>query len=352
MLSCVLSIVVLTALGAVVAQAPPPAAERADHGDARIQVENTAPPRIAVMSEQFMPGEYWLGVQCIPAAPALRAQLNLPKRQGLLVVEVLPKSPAAKAGIVRHDILLRIGKRQLGNPRNLVEAVEAANETEEKIELIRGGNRQNIVVTLAKRPEEARRKVNMFMPAQTEDDWKIIHGWIEGMRQGQGGTAGQPPVHFRFFHPGAIVSQSGFVQKPMPENMSVIVSKNGDQPMRIEIRRNDDKWVLTDKSLDKLPDDVRPFVERMVGGGMKWTGGMHSFDVVPNVMVQPIHGAQGKTVFSPRPQPGQKHVVTLPGLDPRLEQRFNEMNRRMDRMLKMMEKMMENRQVQPPENDD
>ena len=58
-------------------------------------------------------GEYWLGVECLPVMPALRAQLNLPEKQGLLVAAVMPDSPAAKAGIKQHDVLLRVGEKPL-----------------------------------------------------------------------------------------------------------------------------------------------------------------------------------------------------------------------------------------------
>ena len=50
-------------------------------------------------------GEYWVGIWCMPVPSALRAQLALPEKQGVLVENVAPDSPAAKAGIARYDIL-------------------------------------------------------------------------------------------------------------------------------------------------------------------------------------------------------------------------------------------------------
>ena len=90
---------------------------------------------------------------------ALRAQLNLPEKQGLLVEGVAPESPAAKAGIEQYDILLRAGDKPLTEPRDLVEAVQAAKDGKLTIELIRGGQHKTIEATPAKRPEEARRPV-------------------------------------------------------------------------------------------------------------------------------------------------------------------------------------------------
>ena len=43
--------------------------------------------------------------------------------------------------------------------------------------------------------------------------------------------------------------------------------RSGKNPAKISVSRGDEKWNLTDQELNKLPDDVRPFVERMLGGG-------------------------------------------------------------------------------------
>jgi RND family efflux transporter MFP subunit len=55
-----------------------------------------------------------LGVTVEPVSPALANQLNLPREVGLLVTQVVPQSPAAKVGVEKHDVLLRIGGAQIG----------------------------------------------------------------------------------------------------------------------------------------------------------------------------------------------------------------------------------------------
>src|SRR5262245_15019342 len=59
--------------------------------------------------------KYWIGLLGgpIPADDALRAHLDLPENQGLRVENVVPDSPAAKAGLKRHDILLRANDQDL-----------------------------------------------------------------------------------------------------------------------------------------------------------------------------------------------------------------------------------------------
>jgi membrane-associated protease RseP (regulator of RpoE activity) len=70
-------------------------------------------------------GKFWIGVECREAQPDLRAQLGLDDGQGLVVVHVAEESPAAKAGIKQHDVVVSAGDAKLGRPQDLVKAVEA-----------------------------------------------------------------------------------------------------------------------------------------------------------------------------------------------------------------------------------
>ncbi len=338
--SCTMGVMPLVVLGAAAALAQPTDDRDADPADVRsgvVEMPGAFQPRMVIAKKLIPRSEYWLGIRCFPVEPALRSHLNLPEGQGVLVVGVVPESPAAEAGMVKHDVLLRFGDRKLGRPRDLVEAVEAAKEQAEKLELVRRGKRLTVEVIPAKRPERLRGPVEK--PAPRPADWETVQKWLERMAPGEAGEAGGPPLRFRFFHPGAIVPKDAITRKPMPENLSVIVRKQGDQPARIEVRRDDDKWELSENDLDKLPDDVRPFVERMLGGGFgAELGVMKSFDVVPDVMI---------------PRGRFRMDAPFPRLDPRLKRHFDEMNRRLDRMMEMMERMSraEDRR-RPAENDD
>ena len=151
--------------------------------------------------------EYWLGIGCAPVPAALRTQLNVPEKQGLLVEGVAPDSPAAKAGIAQYDILLRAGDKPLAEPRELVKAIEAAKESKLKIELIHDGKPKTIEATPAKRPEEARRHGRSRR--RPPGDWETMEKWMERMWPGEERDGERPPMRFRFFHPGAIVPSDG-----------------------------------------------------------------------------------------------------------------------------------------------
>jgi serine protease Do len=255
-----LSNVVLTIWGAAALAGSPAILGDSEFGMELVDgvITVAEPPEIA---------EYWLGIACVPVSPPWRAQLNLPEKQGLLVQGVAPDSPATKAGILQHDILLRAGDKPLSDPRDLVHAVDAAKEGKLKIELLRGGKPKTIEATPAKRPEDARRRA-AGMP--TPGDREAMEKWLQDMLSyGEaGGDGPRSPVQFRFIHPGAIVPRDVLVPAPLPPNMSIVVSKEGDQPAKIVVKRGDEKWEVTEKELDKLPADVRPHVERMLGGGL------------------------------------------------------------------------------------
>ncbi|HUG67316.1 MAG TPA: PDZ domain-containing protein, partial [Pirellulaceae bacterium] len=70
--------------------------------------------------------KYWIGVQAIPIDDALKSQLKLEDR--LIVRSVMPNSPAATGGIQQHDILLRIGERDVRNLEDLFKAVSGQRE--------------------------------------------------------------------------------------------------------------------------------------------------------------------------------------------------------------------------------
>lgn len=344
--------VILTA-GPAAAQAP--AEPSVKHGTVRVQVESAdaqsvqISPSVTVTRVESQPatasqdvvvsttiaveqGEYWLGIQCFPVMPALRSQLGLPEKQGLLVVHVAPEGPAAKAGIVQHDVLLRIGEKPLAEPRDLVEAIEASKGAKLKIELVRGGKPQTLEATPAKRPERAAAKSAKSALVLEDADWITVQRWMEGMAP-RVGVAAQPPMRFRIFHPGAIVPRDVLIEKPLPAGMSIVVSKEGDQPAKINVKRGNERWELTEKELEKLPPDVRPHVDRMLGRSvLSIAGTVQSLDFVPSVTATATASSASEGRFATPTQ-----AAPFAPRDLGLEKRLDEMNRRMDQLLKAFE---------------
>jgi len=73
-------------------------------------------------------GKYMLGVHCKPVSPALRYHLDLSDDVGLMVESVTKNSPAAVAGIQKHDILLYANQAGLSTVDDLVNAIDKAGD--------------------------------------------------------------------------------------------------------------------------------------------------------------------------------------------------------------------------------
>ncbi|MFB3892566.1 MAG: S1C family serine protease [Phycisphaerae bacterium] len=71
--------------------------------------EPKAPPAVAPKPDMVA----YLGVSTVPVGPELDHQVGLPRGVGLMVEGVMPDSPAAKAGILRYDVLWKLDDQVL-----------------------------------------------------------------------------------------------------------------------------------------------------------------------------------------------------------------------------------------------
>src|SRR5262249_13458216 len=94
---------------------------RADKSPAKPNLPPARPGDEDEQSRQAPPA-YWIGLLggAIPADNPLRAQIDLPEHQGLLVANVVPKSPAAKAGLKQYDILMKANGKDLHEMKDLI----------------------------------------------------------------------------------------------------------------------------------------------------------------------------------------------------------------------------------------
>lgn len=118
--------------------------------------------------------------QSVP--PALGAQLSLPEGFGLLVEDVLPESPAAKAGLQKHDILKLFNDQQLISPEQLATLVRAAGkDTEVTLTIIRKGQEQKITAKIVEEalPTHPRREPEFF----PQFDRRAIDRGVERMKE-------------------------------------------------------------------------------------------------------------------------------------------------------------------------
>ena len=97
------------------------------------------------------------GFLCISPAnlpPALGNQLDVPVIEGLLVVQVVPDSPAAKAGLMNEDVIVELGDEPIRNTGELSKFL-IAHPPGDTVTVVyfRGSEKRTTQVTLAERPK-------------------------------------------------------------------------------------------------------------------------------------------------------------------------------------------------------
>lgn len=208
--------------------------------------------------------KYWIGVACAPVSDALRAQLDL--EHGLVISEVIDDGPAAKAELKVHDILVSVGDEPLDSVGKLVDVIEEQGEKPLKFKVLRGGKERTVEITPASRPKAYG---GMLTPPHEVE--KHIRKYTEELRKGP------QDMDMMIIRPGVVVPPGTVKPLELPEDVAVSIRKKGDAPAEIEVRRGDKTWKVTEDELDKLPPDVRSWVEgvrgRQIGVTIKPEGG-------------------------------------------------------------------------------
>jgi hypothetical protein len=259
--------------------------------------------------------DFWLGLECYPADAALRTQLGLEK-QGLVVEQVVPDSPGDQGGIKPHDVLLKAGERSLVSVSDLVEAIDKAKATELSIDVLRGGKPITVKVTPEQRPEDqdmARR-----VP---ERELGELRRWIESLRPGERPDG---PLRYRVFGPGAVLPPSA--SQKLPKDVTISVTRTGEEPATIVVKKGDQQWEVSEKDLKDLPEDLRPYVERMLGRNGAF------------LPPRPDFFEPGLPPGAPSERPRDGHLDGQRN-DGRMDRQMNELHEQMQRLREQFEEL-------------
>jgi hypothetical protein len=300
----------------------------------------------AAQAQELELGKYWIGVQINDVSPALRAQLNLDENRGVLVGEVLPDSPATKAGVKQYDILLAIGEHKIGSNEDVLKAVKAADGKDIRLTILRGGSERSVSVTPAERPVRA-------VVARPPEGAKELARWFQRVQPGAPlGTVQQwPNLQFDVVKPGQAFVLSNpelpLVRQPvaLPESLSVTITREGKQPAKIKVKQEEREIETTEDKLGELPEDIRRYVEPMLGRP-RATLSMRGAPSAPQRAMLRMNARPGAAadVLIPAP-PGaeqpQRRVRSLPPGGPEgVEKRLEALERRLDEL---------QRTVRPPD---
>jgi len=293
------ALVTALALGGLVVHAAEPEAQKQVAVDAEVVLEGAANslPTDAVWVDRVKdakPADFYIGLVCFPVDGALRAQLGLAENQGLRVDQVLPKGPGAKAGVQQFDVLITAGSTELSNIENLTDAVQKAGKANAELELglVRAAKKQ--VLRIA--PERRAGGDAMRFLTVVPDGGKILMGnsivplQVENMDLQH---YGKFDVHV--VRPPMVVAKvKAAVDGKLPKNLSISITRRGSEPAQLVVKRDELTWEISEKELDKLPQDVRGHVERMLGKGS---------DRASRMKLNPV-----ELHFSAEPSPKKVHV--------------------------------------------
>lgn len=218
--------------------------------------------------DQFIQApKHWIGLAAGQVPDLVRKHLKLGDNPGVLVLNVVEGSPAAQAGIAKDDIVLSAAGKQLAEPRDLIDVVRQQGENPFNMEIIHEGERVDVHVTPAERPEE-------FAVAPSEqspegnvwqivpDDMPEVQKWLERLPQGKG-------LQFRSMGPGMLFRGGQLGLGNLPNGLSVQVQKHGDAPAHVKVEKDGQTWEFEaddQNAIEQLPEDVRNAVEGMLGG--------------------------------------------------------------------------------------
>lgn len=291
---------------------------------------------------------YWLGIQGQPLqSDVLRTHLQLADDVGVVVEQIVPDSPAEKAGLKRHDVLLAVGGEQITDMSVLQQAVAASEGKPVEIKLIRLGKEMSLNVTPEERPADL--AVNPPNVPGMPDNMRDAERLLEQLQQGG------LPGGMRVFGPGMILGGRSFDLSQMPSGIEVNITREGDGPAKVTVRRGDESWTVEEgdeEALGKLPDDIRPFVERMLsrqgglqGLGAGLPGGLgrfeFNFDEHVNAAREQAEAAQRaarEQMEAARRAADEARVQFQDDLREQLMERLEQMERRLQQMQEQLER--------------
>jgi serine protease Do len=114
-----------------------------------------AKPVIDSLMKGQRPSRGYLGVGLQPLDENLAPSLGLPKDSGEIVRSVVAGGPAARAGLVQGDVIVKVAGQQV-TPDQTVSYLVANTPVGSRVplEIIRAGRRATVTVTVGERPTE------------------------------------------------------------------------------------------------------------------------------------------------------------------------------------------------------
>lgn len=147
----------------------------------------------------------YLGVNIQSITPSLAESFNLKNNRGALVAEVLPDSPAAKAGLKEGDVITAVNGQLIDNANNLTNTVTGVSPgTKLKLDVLRDGSTKQLSAVTAERPNDRRNRNNPEAFSNNESsDEGVLNGVAVGDLDGETRRTMNIPARLK----GAVVTE-------------------------------------------------------------------------------------------------------------------------------------------------
>ncbi len=291
--------------------------------------------------------EHWIGVLCSPLSSALRAHLDLPEGQGMVVANVIPGGPAEKAGLEQYDVLVAAGGKPLTRPEDLVAVLGGCRGKQITLAVVRRDERLSLAVTPEKPPGSD--PIVVLRGTCDDESVRVLQEWVHQLKEK---TQGQHSLSFKSIGAGVVVTRSA--ERPrdreFPDDLKITITKEGKSPGTIQVQRGDGSWQARADRLEDLPDEWRPFVlqflDRELGarvdrlrdhGGYRLiyspAGGEDGKRVASGVYAPSALGERARQLYEWVYSFDQEKEGTGPTASAGLEQRLEQIERQLQELL-------------------
>ncbi|MGL4399508.1 MAG: S1C family serine protease [Luteolibacter sp.] len=128
--------------------APPPAAKQNANALPEIKLQPEAKPADVAPTA-------FLGIVSNDVPEILADHLGLKPGEGIIVRALVPAGPAATAGLVENDVILKVGGNPVGSPKDITGEITSRKPGDSvSVDFIHKGKPSKLDITLGTKPEE------------------------------------------------------------------------------------------------------------------------------------------------------------------------------------------------------
>jgi membrane-associated protease RseP (regulator of RpoE activity) len=203
---------------------------------------------------------------------------------GVVIVDVLDGTPAAKAGLKADDRILMIGETEIKDVKTLIDTVQKSEGRSLDLKIKRGD--EELTISVAPEKQEV---------ADVDD---VIRHWADRHELFARFAPLMDGDRLFRFHPGFV-----FGEHPgeFPKNARITIKRENEEPAQITIEREGKSWTVDEKSIDQLPKDLRNWARHMLAA-IDEQRPMPEIEPLPDRM--PVPGPRTRRFFlNPRTEP-------------------------------------------------